>query len=563
MKHTLVYHYILPLLFLLSFNNISAQNNNGYRDIMKFDSDELLKRGIECESGESMDSAVIYYSVLSNRAYGTKDKELIKKCCEAYVRKSMLYFSYFFDYSKAYEDILAAIDLENEFKLDYHIVYNTAAVLYHVIAVTCRDWNMERTAIEYCRKDYEGAQKNGDRREMDIVVTNMILMSCNLDDLSVLENVWKTYSVNSDSAYSYRFNQLFYEYLKHRNKKNYGMSVSEADKMLKLSSDSADERRMVIAYNSIVETLEKKGDYEKALHYVNMEEKLVHKLKLKEHEIEILDTKVNLYKKLGNEDSADYCSHQYLLQKDSLLNLKQMKNICHTLYDGKNIKMEKEIKEMSIKNKIYNDVILIVLFFLVILVIMVVVLYIKIKQLKKSNITIYENNIENLKNEEKERQKLKSEILKLGKTSENNYEPDDEDGEPEEDMKYKTNSISEDEKKRLLDKILTIMEDVDEICSESFSAARLAELTGAKYNYVSLVINENYGCNFNNFVNKFRIKEACRRLADEENYGIYTIDSISNSLGFKSRTTLTTSFKKIVGLTPSQYRNIAREKKTR
>lgn len=422
---------------------------------------------------------------------------------------------------------------------------------------------MERTAIEYCRKDYEGAQKNGDRREMDIVVTNMILMSCNLDDLSVLENVWKTYSVNSDSAYSYRFNQLFYEYLKHRNKKNYGMSVSEADKMLKLSSDSADERRMVIAYNSIVETLEKKGDYEKALHYVNMEEKLVHKLKLKEHEIEILDTKVNLYKKLGNEDSADYCSHQYLLQKDSLLNLKQMKNICHTLYDGKNIKMEKEIKEMSIKNKIYNDVILIVLFFLVILVIMVVVLYIKIKQLKKSNITIYENNIENLKNEEKERQKLKSEILKLGKTSENNYEPDDEDGEPEEDMKYKTNSISEDEKKRLLDKILTIMEDVDEICSESFSAARLAELTGAKYNYVSLVINENYGCNFNNFVNKFRIKEACRRLADEENYGIYTIDSISNSLGFKSRTTLTTSFKKIVGLTPSQYRNIAREKKTR
>jgi YesN/AraC family two-component response regulator len=67
-----------------------------------------------------------------------------------------------------------------------------------------------------------------------------------------------------------------------------------------------------------------------------------------------------------------------------------------------------------------------------------------------------------------------------------------------------------------------------------FSAIKLAELTESKYNYVSQVINENFGCNFNAVLNEYRIKEACNRMNDISNYGNYTIEAIANSVGYSS-----------------------------
>lgn len=538
-----------------------------------------MVRGTECEKREKMDSALLYYSIICNRTYNSTDDEEIRRCCLAYIKKSIIYFSYFFDYSKAYENILSAAEVQEQHDKQYSFVYNTEAMFYHVIAVTCRDWNMERKALDYCRKAYETAVKEGDRKNMDVYFINMSSMFCNLDDMSVLDEVWDTYHDDKIDTYSYRYNVMFYNYINYRRAEDINKSVDQAKKMLALSSDSSDVKRILMSYTSIVDSYEKIGDNANAMKYLLEEEKLVRKMGMRDHIIEIFDSKNRIYRNMGDYKMADSCLHAYLIHKDSLLNLNQMNNISRTHFNVENRKMENEMTEMSIKNHIYNKVIIVAFFVLAILIFMVVMLYVKIKQLKKSNITIYENNVELFKNEEKERQKLKSEVQKLEKESltaddsektESFKEPDkleeheeSLETEPvmEEDLKYKTNSISEDEKKRLLDKILTVMEDVDEICSESFSGTRLAELTGSKYNYVSLVINENYGCNFNNFLNRFRIKEACRRLADDDNYGNYTIDTISNSLGFKSRTTLTTSFKKIVGLTPSQYRTIAKEKK--
>ena len=572
---------------------MSAQSADSFREFMKLDSDELLKRGSEYEKKESMDTALVLYSIVSKRTYDTKNKDEIKKCCDAYMRKTMIYFSYFFDYTKAYENLISAMELKNNENIDIPHVDNTAAIFYHVIAVTCRNWEMERMAMNYCLDAYNGELKRNDREGMDINVCNMIVMSCNLNESKILDELWDSYVDEKETSFIYRFNLIFYKYLKFLNAKQYNNAIEEAEKMLSLSKDTEHRRHIIISYNSIVAAHEKNGNYETALSYIEKEEKLINKWNLRDIAIEILNTKENIYRKLGETRLADVCSRMYYQKKDSLLNLTQMTNICRTQYNGESRKMEKEIAEITIENKIYNKVVIIILFFVFMLIAMVVMLYVKIKQLRKSNITIYENNEEYFKHEEKERLKLKHEVETLEKTSGNSsvqlsedtvnkvsdVQTKDEENEGyelnneceknvqdsctvDEDDKYKKNFFSDEEKKKILDKVLTVMENTDEICSESFSGSRLAELTGYKYNYVSLVINENYGCNFNSLLNRFRIKEACRRLSDEENYGNYTIDTIANSLGFKSRTTLTTSFKKIIGLTPSQYRSIAKEKKS-
>jgi AraC-like DNA-binding protein len=76
---------------------------------------------------------------------------------------------------------------------------------------------------------------------------------------------------------------------------------------------------------------------------------------------------------------------------------------------------------------------------------------------------------------------------------------------------------------------------------------------------VSQVIHEHCGLNFNAFLNQYRIKEACKRMSDTTRYGNYTIEAIANDVGFRSRSAFASSFKRITGLTPSEYQRFAQD----
>ena len=125
------------------------------------------------------------------------------------------------------------------------------------------------------------------------------------------------------------------------------------------------------------------------------------------------------------------------------------------------------------------------------------------------------------------------------------------------ELERKVSTLEEENKQRLLNKILDVMYNNEEIYSHEFSLQRLSELVGAPYKHVSQVINEIYKINFNNMLNEFRVREACRRLAEDENYTNYTIEAIAESIGFKSRSNFISTFKKLTGITPSEYKRIA------
>ena len=59
--------------------------------------------------------------------------------------------------------------------------------------------------------------------------------------------------------------------------------------------------------------------------------------------------------------------------------------------------------------------------------------------------------------------------------------------------------------------------------------------------------------NFFEYINAYRIEESKKLLAQQENAKI-TILEILDKAGFNSKATFNTFFKKIVGLTPTQYR---------
>ncbi|VUD59495.1 HTH-type transcriptional regulator YesS [Thalassocella blandensis] len=70
---------------------------------------------------------------------------------------------------------------------------------------------------------------------------------------------------------------------------------------------------------------------------------------------------------------------------------------------------------------------------------------------------------------------------------------------------------------------------------------------------LSMTINRLFNNNFYEFINNYRIDEAKRLLIDE-NAKNKTITDIYLEVGFNSKSVFNTFFKKIVGATPSQYR---------
>lgn len=110
---------------------------------------------------------------------------------------------------------------------------------------------------------------------------------------------------------------------------------------------------------------------------------------------------------------------------------------------------------------------------------------------------------------------------------------------------------------RLAAEIEKIMTRTEAPFSGDFSLTRLAQSVGSNTRYVSHVINEVFGSNFQTYVNSVRIREACRRIDDHATYGNYSTEAIGETVGFNSRSAFATAFKKITGLSPSEYRKIS------
>ena len=117
--------------------------------------------------------------------------------------------------------------------------------------------------------------------------------------------------------------------------------------------------------------------------------------------------------------------------------------------------------------------------------------------------------------------------------------------------------LAQDEVSEVKARILNVLDHDKAVFNPEFSLDKLVELTGTKPRVLSSVINEAFDRNFYSLINEYRIREACRRLADVEQYGHLTIEAISQSVGYKSRTSLVNAFKKETGLTPSEYQKIA------
>lgn len=124
-----------------------------------------------------------------------------------------------------------------------------------------------------------------------------------------------------------------------------------------------------------------------------------------------------------------------------------------------------------------------------------------------------------------------------------------------ESEKTDTGAVMEQKKfnEELYKKIVHYMKEEKPYLRPDLTVKEMADELNSNTHYISDVINQNFGNNFTQFINEYRVKEACRMLLDPNNDHL-SIEGIAVKAGFKSKSVFNNAFKSITGLTPSYYK---------
>ncbi|MFH1119873.1 MAG: helix-turn-helix domain-containing protein [Bacteroidota bacterium] len=118
--------------------------------------------------------------------------------------------------------------------------------------------------------------------------------------------------------------------------------------------------------------------------------------------------------------------------------------------------------------------------------------------------------------------------------------------------KYAGSPLSESRKAVLIECLNSLMIHEKIFKNDSLSVEDVAIRLETNSKYVSQVINERYEKNFYNYINEYRVEEA-QKLLISGSWEKYSMLGIARMVGFGSKSSFNASFKRITGLTPSEY----------
>lgn len=119
--------------------------------------------------------------------------------------------------------------------------------------------------------------------------------------------------------------------------------------------------------------------------------------------------------------------------------------------------------------------------------------------------------------------------------------------------KYEKSSLTPELQNTTLKKLEEVMDVEKPFLDPGFSLPVLAKRLGISTHHLSQILNEELNQSFFDFLASYRITEAQRLLVSEESNYI-KIEEIAQMVGYNSKSAFNTSFRKITGFTPSEFK---------
>ena len=524
------------------------------------------------------DTALVYYMVVCNRMDDKLSDEDKHHCAMAFLKKGNIYYMKggFADALKAYFSGLRIIKTCEDQK-GIGRFYNNIANVY------CAFNELEK-AYTYYETGYKCCSKYRDHQNEYKILTNLTILNVKLGKTREARKCFNlSEKLKDKNSKADNFMGRFNYGLILIAEKNFAQAVSNFKSLLSYSFDVGMEPRFICsAYKKLYKSYMELGERDSTLKYLKLCENTAVKHGIHYFYLDVLLDHADYFDAQGDYKSASRYRARYQKDRDSVYNIHDFDRVKNeqTLYEmdkyDKYIaslnEREKE-RVLTISAQRYTIAAVSVVTLVVGLLLLVV--YRQKKRIDKSYNNLFVVNRNFVNNQEIMRQRLNDAVSRL-KESEAEaehlrgrlaaYDADDvvKDAgvsEQSDDMAHKAKSggINDDMRRKLLDSVIDIMENTTEFCRPDFSLARLAVLVGSNNKYVSLVIHDTFHKSFKNYVNDYRIHLACLRMSDTAGYGSYTLNAIAESVGFKSYTTFVELFRKIVGITPSMYRDKLKE----
>ena len=122
--------------------------------------------------------------------------------------------------------------------------------------------------------------------------------------------------------------------------------------------------------------------------------------------------------------------------------------------------------------------------------------------------------------------------------------------------KYEKSSLTNEIQDQTLERLNSLIEQEKPYLTDVFSLPWLAQRLSVSPHHLSQILNESLGQSFFDYTAQLRISEAKKLLRSPEKSHL-KIEEIAEQVGYNSKSAFNTAFKKIVGQTPSQFRNSA------
>ncbi len=412
----------------------------------------------------------------------------------------------------------------------------TENVLNNLAILNIKTLSFEK-GIEYFKRLYSMAIDEGNEEEAAQYLLNLSLAYAQSGQLrKAEENLLKLFNSTETTFYkAVAANSLSYIYI----------ANGDFQKAAKYGKTAIDLARQA---GNMILILEAKTNYANALKMLNKYEaaqklmfeilKETEKNNFREQYVNTLGNLATLFEAKGDFVNALKYQKMFSVAKDSLLNenIAKQLNELQTKYETEKKDKELALKDAALKRReMALRFTLFAIFFLVIFVVVVFVLYRKKREAYLELIKRYVASIET--------EKRSDEIKRISAETTA--------GEAED-------KLSEEKVAKLYEILENKINDEKIFTQHDLTLGKLAAELNVSSKYLSMVIHKKYGETFPDFINKLRVKEAARMLLDT-NYDNYSLEGIAEIAGFKSRSVFNSAFKKFTGVTPSFYKQSARQ----
>ena len=539
--------------------------------------DNIMKKAEHYLNAGHSDTALVYYMVVCNRMNDNLPDKDKQQCAMAYLKKGNIFYMKG-NYAGALSAYFSGLRIYSACKDKHEIgrFYNNIANVYCVFG----DYTK---GLEYYKKGYEFCHKYGDKANAFKILANMTKVNIIRGNMSSARKYYKMSEKvknpnDNGNCYTSIFNLGFIL----MSEKNYRGAINTYNELLDYAVENKmNPRYLCSAYEQLYKNYMSIGDRDSTLKYMHLCESTAVKHDILHVYLEVLVKYADYYDSMGNYKVASRYRARYQHEKDSIYDTHEFDAVKNEQLLYEMNKYDEYIASLNAREKERLQTIsrqrLTIAGVTVVTAVIGVLLLLVYRQkgkIDKSYNDLFVINRDFVKQQEFTRQRmlelnnrLKSSEAELSALRASQKQPDgggdasdaavivDGAAADGDDGKNKTLAISEDMRRKLLDAVIDVMENSTEFCSSDFSLARLATLVGSNSKYVSLVINDTFHKTFKNYVNDYRIRLACLRMADTGTYGSYTLNAIAESVGFKSYTTFVELFRKVVGITPSMYKD--------